>query len=378
MQNLALFTIALFSASLVAQDFVVTNVTLFDGEVLIENTSVSIEDGKVLEVAQTIETAAERIDGTGKFLMPGLTNSHVHAFSALSLKEAAKAGVLQMYDMHGMEQYQRQMQKSFKENPDYADFYFAGNAATVPNGHGTQFGFEVSTLTKPTEAQKFVADRISSGANYIKIIVEPWKETLNQETISALIAEAHANKIPAVVHISKWEDAKYVIEEKADGLVHIWWNKKVNLAELKKLATTENFFVIPTILTTHLALDGIRKKSPENEFLSNEDILREVRKLYDAGIPLLTGTDPPNAGINYGTDLYREMDLMSKAGIPNLEILKAATSNPSIYFNINETGYIREGYKAHMILLDKNPIQNIKYISTINTVWKSGKKVNRE
>jgi imidazolonepropionase-like amidohydrolase len=136
--------------------------------------------------------------------------------------------------------------------------------------------------------------------------------------------------------------------------------------------------VIPTILTAHLALDGIRKKSPENEFLSNEDILREVRKLYDAGIPLLTGTDPPNAGINYGTDLYREMDLMSKAGIPNLEILKAATSNPSIYFNINETGYIKEGYQAHMILLDKNPIQNIKYISTINTVWKSGKKVNRE
>ncbi len=179
---------------------------------------------------------------------------------------------------------------------------------------------------------------------YIKIIVESWKETLNQETISALIAEAHANKILAVVHISKWEDAKYVIEEKADGLVHIWWDKKADVAELKKLKTTENFFVIPTILTAHLALDGIRKKSPENEFLSNEDILREVRKLYDAGIPLLTGTDPPNAGINYGTDLYREMDLLSKAGILNLEILKVATSNPSIYSNINETGYIKEGY----------------------------------
>lgn len=377
MKNVLFAFVLLFSVSLLAQDFLIRNVTLFDGNAIIENTSVLVENGKILKVAPTIESTADQIDGTGKFLMPALSNSHVHAFSALALKEAAQAGVLQVFDMHGMEQYQRQMQETFSANPEYADFYFAGSAATVPGGHGTQFGFKVPTLTKPEEAKSFVENRKAAGANYIKIIVEPWKETLDRPTISALIKQAHLQDVPAVIHISKLEDAKFVLDEKADGLVHIWWDKKADTSVLNKLKATNSFFVIPTLLTSHLALNTIRELNPEGVYLTNEEISAEAKKLYDAGIPLLAGTDPPNAGINYGSDLYKEMNLMSKAGIPNLEVLKTATSNPSVYFNLNDTGFIKEGFKANMILLDKNPIDTMENISFINTVWKLGQPVTR-
>lgn len=378
MKNILIVIALIFSASGISQEFIIKNVTLFDGNSVIENTSVLVKDGYILQVGTTIKTNAEIIDGTGKFLMPSLTNSHVHAFSALSLKEAAKAGVLQVFDMHGMEQYQQQMQETFINNPDYADFYFAGSAATAPGGHGTQFGFKVPTLTTPEEAKQFVEDRVAAGAGYIKIIVEPWKATLDRPTVSALISETQKLDKSAVIHISKLEDAQFVLEEGADGLVHIWWDKKADVKNLKNLQSKNNFFVIPTLLTSHLALNDIRKMSPDQEFLTNEEISAETKKLYDAGVTLLTGTDPPNAGINYGTDLYKEMSLLSKAGIPNVEVLRAATANPSVYFRIMDTGFIEKGYKAHMILLDKNPIENIDNISTVNTVWKLGKKVNRE
>ena len=372
------FLIALACVStLLAQNFVVANVTVFDGETVLENQSVLVENGFVSAVQSNIENTVPTIDGSGKFLMPALTNAHVHAFMALNTLEAAKAGVLQLFDMHGMEQYQKMMQDNCKENSQSADFYFAGNAATAPEGHGTQFGFDMPTLTQPKEAQQFVKDRIATGASYIKIIVEPWRNTLDEPTITALIQEAHALEVPAVVHISKLKDANFVIENEADGLVHIWWDTAVT-SEMLAAWKTKKAFIMPTILTSHLALENIRKSDPKRKFLSNDAILEEVKKVYDAGIPLLAGTDPPNVGINYGTDLYKELALMTKAGIPNIEVLKTATSNPSRYFNINDTGFIKKGYKANMLLLNESPLNNIENIATIHTIWKEGVKVKRD
>ncbi|MGJ8667234.1 MAG: amidohydrolase family protein [Patiriisocius sp.] len=378
MKFLFLIILGVFAFStLVAQDFVIRNITVFDGDKVIENTSVQVENGIIVKIADNIKTDSEAIDGNGKFLMPALTNSHVHAFSALGLKEAARAGVLQVFDMHGMEKYQRQMQETFKDSTNYADFYFAGAAATAPGGHGTQFGFPSPTLTKVAEATAFIDERIDAGANYIKIIVEPWRETLSHYVVKELIEVAHRKNKMAVVHISKLDDAYQVLSNGADGLVHVWWDEPITNEEIEVLKSKNQFFIIPTLLTSHLALQTIRKSNPENNFMSNEEISSEVKKLYDAGIPLLVGTDPPNAQINYGTDLYKEMELFSKAGIPNIEVLKTATSNPSKYFGITDTGFIKEGFKANIILLDASPISEMKNINTINTVWKMGKPVKR-
>ncbi|GEQ85908.1 amidohydrolase [Patiriisocius marinistellae] len=378
MKSLLFLVVSVFAFSVTsAQNFVIKNVTVFDGEKLIEKTSVLVENGMIVRVAPKINSNSEVIDGNGKFLMPALTNSHVHAFSALSLNEAASAGVLQVFDMHGMEPYQRQMQETFKDSTNYADFYYAGSAATAPGGHGTQFGFPAPTLTMVAEATDFIDKRIEAGASYIKIIVEPWKETLSHYVVKELIEVAHRKDKIAVVHVSKLDDAYQVLSNGADGLVHVWWDLPITQEEIEVLKSKNEFFVIPTLLTSHLALEAIRKSSPTNNFMTNEAITAEAKKLYDAGIPLLAGTDPPNAQINYGTDLYREMVLFSKAGIPNIEVLKTATSNPSKYFGLKDMGYIKEGFKANMLLLDESPIDKMDNMKTITTIWKMGKEVDR-
>ena len=350
----------------------VKDVAIFNGEQVIEKTSVLVENGQISKVNANIDANVTIIDGGGKFLMPALTNSHVHAFMQFNLREAAQAGVLNLMDMHGLETFQATMAKTSMDSINMARYFYAGYAATAPDGHGTQFGFPVPTLTKPSEAKKFVEDRVTAGASYIKIIEEPWKPTVSHEIVKSLVTAAHKANTIAVVHISKVDDAIKVLSNKANGLVHIWWDKKISEEALDKLVKNESFFVIPTILTSELALENIRKTAPAGSFMNNEEISAEVKRLHDAGVPILAGTDPPNANINYGTDLYKEMDLMSKAGIPNLDVLKGATSYPAKYFQLENTGFLKVGYKADMILLNADPIKDIQNISKINTIWKEG------
>ena len=354
--------------------FVIQNIKVFDGESIIESTSVRVVEGKITAVSKALKTSKKDtvIDGKGKTLMPALSNAHVHAWSPLSLKEAANAGVLNFMDMHGMELYQGMM-RQLKDSTDYARYYVAGYAATAPGGHGTQFGFEVPTLSKPEDAKQFIADRVKADVDHIKIIVEPWKTTLDKATIAALIKEAHKAEKIAVVHVSKLEDAITVITNNADGLVHIWWDKVLDTVQLNALAQSKTFFVIPTLLTTLKAFESMGAGA--DQFLTKPQLLAEVKKMYDASIPILAGTDPPNLGINYGTDLYKELDLLLESGMPILEVLKAGTSNVSNAFSIENTGYIKPGFNADFILLEGDVTKDLKVLSVTKVIWKMGKQV---
>lgn len=354
--------------------FIIENVKVFDGEAIFETTSVKVTNGVIVEISEVIKSYGETviIDGKGKTLMPSLSNAHVHAWSAEALKEAAKAGVLNVMDMHGAETYQSAM-RQLKDSTNYARYYVAGYAATAPEGHGTQFGFSVPTLSKPEEAAKFIEDRVKANVDHIKIIVEPWKATLDSKTVAELIKEAHKAEKIAVVHVSRLEDAVDVISNDADGLVHIWWDKEFEPSKLKELSASKSFFVIPTLLTTIKFFESIG--SGAEEFLTKNQLLSEVKKMYDAGIPILAGTDPPNAGINYGTDIYKELELIRETGIPILEVLKSGTSNITKAFGLENTGFIKVGYIADLILIDGDPTKDIKNIGNINTVWKKGKQV---
>jgi len=113
------------------------------------------------------------------------------------------------------------------------------------------------------------------------------------------------------------------------------------------------------------------------QFLTKEQLLAEVKKMHEAGIPILAGTDPPNAGINYGTDLYKELELISESGMPIIEVLKAGTSNVTKAFGIDNTGFIKAGYTADLILIDGDVTEDISALSNAKVIWKNGKEVKQ-
>lgn len=98
-----------------------------------------------------------------------------------------------------------------------------------------------------------------------------------------------------------------------------------------------------------------------------------TKKIHDKGIGLMTGTDCPIFFLTPGRSLHEELSEFAKAGIPTLEILKAATLRPAEYFNMqDELGLIKEGYHADLVILNDNPLDDIRNTMKIDAVIKAG------
>lgn len=110
------------------------------------------------------------------------------------------------------------------------------------------------------------------------------------------------------------------------------------------------------------------------EWLSNM-----VGKINEAGIEIMAGTDTPIGLLTPGRSLHYELAVMVDAGLSPMEALKTATLNPARYFEMeDELGTIDEGKWADLIILDANPLEDIRNTQSINTVIREGKVYDRE
>ncbi len=352
-------------------DYLIKNVRVFDGETTLPNRDVAIRGDRIIDVGQELDYQADTlVDGSGKTLIPGLINAHVHAWFPLHLQEAATAGVLTLLDMHGSVYQLNFFRKSIPENPKLADYFGAGSGATVPGGHGTQYGMPVPTIDSSLTAEQFVHDRAAEKVDYIKILREPSRPTVSYEQIDTIIRTAHSEELLAVAHISKAADAPPLAERQIDGLVHMWNDTTIADAGLDQLESAD-LFIVPTALTIVKVADYYKDKRSSG-YLDSLAILKELGRLIERDIPLLAGTDPPNFSINYGTDLYRELELFVAAGMTPLEALRSATSRTANAFQLLERGAVKPGYLAHLVLIDGNPTERISDLEAIDSVWKAG------
>lgn len=104
-----------------------------------------------------------------------------------------------------------------------------------------------------------------------------------------------------------------------------------------------------------------------------------IKKIYEAGIPLLAGTDFPNPHCYPGFSLHDEMALMVEAGLSPAAALKTATYNPAAYFGIEKTaGTVAVGKEADLVLLAANPLQSISATKQINLVLLNGRVFSKQ
>ena len=91
-------------------------------------------------------------------------------------------------------------------------------------------------------------------------------------------------------------------------------------------------------------------------------------------IPFMAGTDTPIGFLIPGRSLHRELELFVMAGFSNLEALQSATVNPAAFFGVQDRlGRVKNGYRADLVILDENPLVNIKNTQKIFAVIKDGK-----
>lgn len=392
--------------------FAIRDVRVFDGERMLEYANVVVRDGKIAAVGADAEIPAgiEAIDGSGKTLLPGLIDAHVHAWGNAQ-SDALRLGVTTELDMLGDWRRAADIRKQRESMAPtrQADLWSAGAAVTAPEGHGTQYG-EVPTLAAGDDAAAFVDARLAEGSDYIKIIVEDFSThsatrrlpSVTADQVRGAIKAAHAQDRRVIVHVSPQRDAVMAAEAGADGLAHLFIDEAPRQAFITA-ARKRDMFVIPTLSVLSgyagqgeggkLAADprlqpflGSEQKSgltasfpgakSANDPMMSR-LLASVKQLHDAGIEILAGTDAGNPGTAHGASLHGELELLVRAGLTPVQALAAATSLPAKRFGLDDRGRIAPGMRADLLLVDGDPGRDITATRAIAGVWKNGYPVER-
>ncbi len=356
-----------------SMNFLIKDVKVFTNNQLIANQDVLVKEGSIVEIRKGIEDNIPRINGTGKTLIPGLTNAHVHAWIPYHLVNALQFGVYTLIDLHSLNEISNQL-KALNLKDGYANLYAAGYAATVSGGHGTQFGFQVPVIGKGNNCYQFIDQQVAAGLDHIKIIYEPARATLQLTQIDSLIQRAHHYKKKVIVHISNAKEALDVARLGADGLAHIWRDRPMTTAERIEFSELETF-VIPTLTVLEKGLAYKKEKKMANKGMRMAEILEEVKLLHDLGVTLLAGTDPPNFELDYGRSLHRELALLKAAGLSTVEVLRTTTSNIEKALNYHSFS-IEKGAKANFILLQGDIEKDVSISKLIASKWVEGTVMN--
>jgi imidazolonepropionase-like amidohydrolase len=383
---------------------------VFDGERILPQATVVITDGRIAAVGEkvAIPPDAEIISGKGKTLLPGLIDAHVHVWDRAQLRQSLVFGVTTVVDMFTSVGFVNDVKKAQAEgqDEDMAHMISPGTLITAPGGHGTQYGVSIPTIKTPAEAREFVDARIAEGSAFIKIIVDdgrtygPSRPTISKETMAAVIKAAHARGKPAVVHCATLQNAIDALNAGADGLAHLYFDNAFD-PNFGRLAAEKKAFVIPTFsvlqslagvtvpenltedlhLSPYLNLNDIQslgtKLSEARKEANYQAAEKALRQLKEAKVPLLAGTDAGNPGTTHGASLHRELELLVQAGLTPLEALRAATSTPAKVFKLEGRGRIQPGMTADLVLVNGDPIQDIKATRNIAGIWKDGKPADR-
>ena len=339
------------------------NVRVFDGQRLLAPGCVVINNGKI----DTNYWGANYVDGGGAVLLPGFIDAHVHLDGNSSLEKFREYGVTTALDMGA---FPYSTVKALQGLSGLPDVRGSGAAATVNGTFLSRMpGFPTdSFVSSPTDAAKFVSNRVSQGSDYIKLIVDPLGPDL--PTIQAIVAAAHSHGKKVISHAPSYSDISIAEAGGIDIITHVPLDKALDAASIANIVAAERVSV-PTL--TMMQSIAIAEDLPSTAYSQSNN---SVASMYRSGVPIMTGTDANNAPTlahpPFGESLHDEMELMVAAGMSNIDVLNAATANPARYFGLSDRGSIKAGQRADLVLVSGNPLQDIRATRQILKVWCAG------
>ncbi|MEU3644913.1 amidohydrolase family protein [Lentzea sp. NPDC034063] len=395
----------------------ITGARVFDGEKTLGVTTVSIEDGKIVQVGGEVPAGADVVDGTGATLLPGLIDAHVHTGpEALAL--ALRFGVTTELEMQGVNT--RDRRAAISENDALADVRSAGFGLTPPGGHPSELfppGFTPGgggdrtgeppfqpDATSPEGAAASIPQLLAHGSDYVKFMIDdgsveghPGLPMIDQATLNAGVAEAKRYGVLTVAHTLTVDATRMALEAGIDGLAHLFVEPHDD--EIIALIKDSGMFVVPCAILNaslmgitggELADDPrVSSRLPEDwdETLRSsfdcypqgeiKDVLATIKALSDAGVDVLVGTDasvpvPFLGGLAHGASVHHELQYLVKAGLTPAQALRAATATTARRFALSDRGRIAEGLRADLLLVDGDPTTTISDTLNTRAVWRRG------
>jgi imidazolonepropionase-like amidohydrolase len=383
----------------------IVNAKVFDGATSRDWTSVRFADGLITEcsVVSAAREGDEVIDAAGGTVLPGLIDAHVHLVPG-ALAQSLIFGVTTVLDMFCEPDVAARAKAQAGSRPDVADVRSSGVGATAPGGHPSMMYAPFPTLTAADHAEQFVAERIAEGSDYLKIFSGTgglWP-FLDSETIRALVTAAHARRLVVVAHVSSTAGLQQVVSAGVDVVAHVPADAELDHALVEGMAEAGTV-VGPTLATIENTL-GIAGGAAVVEDPRLADALGDVwvrrltsgvsgwrgrplppysraednvRRLADAGVTLLAGTDAPNPGTVFGASLHRELELLVRCGMSPAQALRAATIEPARVFGLADRGRVEAGYRADLVLVSGDPLTDITATRAIERIWRAGTACDR-
>ncbi len=435
--------------------------------VLIKNTRIFVGDGKVIESGALlikngkIDTIyegrtpdektlkADAIDGSGKTVLPGLIDVHVHLGASGGFYDDPSQGYDRKTGERELEAYLYSGVTAVRSAGDQLDealyyrglfnsgerlgteLFICGPLFTVEKGHGTEYGSRMPETFRasfnaqflrlpksPAEARKMVDDLAAKRVDAIKSILDAGEpsahafERMDLKNLGAVIDEAHLHRLPASVHTGHAIDVADAVSLHADSIEHGSYVDQISdavFAAMKAggvafdptLSVVEGFRDFAAGNTTLLNRPLVQQVAPRELIsgtqhaavsaklaamresigkypMSLEQGNQNLIRAWHAGVLLVTGTDAGNFLVLHGPTVQHEIELWVAAGIPPAVALQAATANAArLLRKSDRLGTIEKGKDATILMVEGNPLQDVKSLSTISMVMLKGERVGR-
>ena len=380
------------------------SVTVFEGARVIvgdarppiENASFVVSGGRFTQVGRAadvkVPAGAMRVNLDGKTVMPTIIDTHNHLSQTREmliddLRRRAYFGVAAAVSM-GQDTTDASYQMRAETMPGLARMFTAGRGITAPEPGRTTAPYWVTTTA---EARKAVQENAAKKVDLIKIWVDDRNGTvkkLSPELYTAVIDEAHKNKLRVIAHIYTLEDAKGTLRAGLDAFAHGVRDTDLDEEFMSLVKKNPNLVLGPNMPDRGVVADieWLRRALPAEAFaaLQKGNTNRaDTNAFWQIQARNLAKMNSLNAHIVVGTDgntpyaPHFEMEDMVAAGMTPAQVIRAATSNGAQFLRMTDTGTIEANKSADFIVLDANPLDNITNTRKISSVYLRGASVDR-
>jgi imidazolonepropionase-like amidohydrolase len=400
----------------VVRAFVGASVYAEIGKPLVKNAVIVVKDGRVDGIGPATSVrppaGAETVNVSGKYIVPGLISAHVHVSDVQGIRPPSyteantlrQLGVFARYGITTVLSLGGERDPAFKIRSlqlsptlDHARIFLSG---------------DVITGRSEEEARQAVARVAALKPDIIKIRIDDNLGTatkLPPEVYRAIIDESHRRSLRVAAHIFYLNDAKEVLKAGADMIAHSVRDQEIDdefISLMKKrripycptltrevsafaYEATPAFFADPFFLREadpevvgqlqEPARQEAMRKSPtaQRYKVALEIAKRNLKRASDAGLLVVMGTDSGAFANRFqGFFEHLEMQLMAESGMTPQQILRSATSDAALAVGADAwIGAIKSGYWADLVVLDRDPMVDIRNTRQIASVWVAGNQV---
>lgn len=366
----------------------------------IERGSVAIENDSILYAGASEGwqppdgKSVNEIDLTGRFILPGLIDCHVHIAAEclpdstlngpwgwtmlVMLRHAQNtlaAGITTIRDVGGRHHLEFSLRKAAEAGWFAAPrMVLAGKLLSITSTGSEWYDGMYREADGVDEVRKAAREQLKAGADLIKVLAtgavlapgeKPGAAQFELEEIRAAVVEAaKVGKIVAA-HAHGIEGIRNAVEAGAKTIEHgTYLNRDPRVME--RMAK-EGIFLVPTLKAGFDVLDGNKPGIPdwimEKSRETQEDAMLSLRKAHEAGVPIAMGTDAATP-YNFHGENALELYYMSQAGMSAMDCIVAATKNAARALGWeSKLGTLEAGKLADLLIVKKNPLEDLRSLA---------------